>query len=108
GDGTQTRDFVYIDDVVQANLLAAEAPEAVGKVVNIGRGERTSLQELLATLGTLLGTALTPEFAPAHPGDVHDSVADISMARSVLGFEPRTGFGEGLARTAAYFRSRGA
>jgi nucleoside-diphosphate-sugar epimerase len=104
GDGTQTRDFVYIDDVVQANLLAAEAPEATGKVVNIGRGERTSLLELLAMLGTLLGATLIPQFAAARPGDIHESVADITLARRVLGFEPRTGFGEGLARTAAYFR----
>jgi UDP-glucose 4-epimerase len=104
GDGTQTRDFIYIADVVQANLLAAEAPEAAGRVVNIGRGERTSLLELLATLGTLLGADLAPDWLPPRPGDIHDSVADITLARRVLGFEPRTGFSEGLARTAACFR----
>jgi nucleoside-diphosphate-sugar epimerase len=104
GDGTQTRDFVYIADVVEANLLAAEAPRVAGSVINVGRGERVSLLALLATTGELLGVSVAPRFEAPRPGDIHDSVADISRARRLLSYVPRVDFREGLARTVAYFR----
>lgn len=99
GDGEQTRDFTYIDDVVRANLLAAEAPAAVGRVLNIGCGHRVSLNEVSRTLSDLLGIVPDVAYRPGRQGDVHDSVADITRAREVLGYEPAVDLREGLART---------
>ncbi|HEU5439438.1 MAG TPA: NAD-dependent epimerase/dehydratase family protein [Ktedonobacterales bacterium] len=104
GDGEQTRDFIYIGNVVRANLLAAEAPAAVGRAINIGCGERMSVNTLLRLAGDLLDMAVEPEYRPARPGDVRDSLADISSARQLLGFEPEIGFREGLAATIASSR----
>ena len=101
GDGEQTRDFIYIENVVQANLLAAEAAEAVSQVINIGSGERISLNELLRVAGALLGVPAEADYREARPGDVRDSQAAIQRARSLLGFEPAIGFREGLAKTLA-------
>ncbi len=99
GDGEQTRDFVYIGNVVQANLLAAEAPEAVGQAINIGCGERISLNALLRIAGELLGVAVHAEYRPPRAGDVRDSLADIQLARRLLGYTPTVSFRDGLART---------
>jgi UDP-glucose 4-epimerase len=99
GDGRQTRDFTYVENVVQANLLAASAPHAAGQVFNVGSGQATSLLELLALLNTLAGTSIQPRFEPARAGDVRDSLADISLARQVLGYEPMIDLTEGLRRT---------
>ncbi|MBU4460683.1 MAG: NAD-dependent epimerase/dehydratase family protein, partial [Verrucomicrobia bacterium] len=96
GDGGQTRDFVYVKDVVQANLLAMRTPEAVGGVFNIGTGRQTSLLELLAALQSIAGSRTAPEFAEARAGDIRDSVADISRARAGLGYESRHTLHEGL------------
>jgi nucleoside-diphosphate-sugar epimerase len=105
GDGLQTRDFTYIDNVVQANLRACKAPkEACGKVFNIACGERVSLLDILETVYRLAGRRVAPRFEAARPGDVRDSLADISLAKGSLGYEPRTGFPEGLSRTFDYFR----
>lgn len=99
GDGEQTRDFTYIANVVQANLLAATAPEAVGHAMNIGCGERVSLNTVLRSAGELLGVAVEAEYRDPRPGDVRDSLADIGLAQRLLGYKPAIGFFEGLERT---------
>jgi len=105
GDGLQTRDFTYIDNVVQANLRACEAPkEACGRVFNIACGERVSLLDILEIVYKLVGRRVPPKFETARLGDVRDSLADISLAKGILGYEPRIGFPEGLSRTFDYFR----
>lgn len=98
GDGLQTRDFVYIANVVQALMLAAQAPAASGKVYNIGGGASVTLLDLMRHLNELLGTAIEPRFAPGRAGDVRHSQADISRARRDLGYEPKTSFRQGLAQ----------
>ncbi len=105
GDGEQTRDFVYIADVVQANLKAAVAPAAVGRAMNIGCGGQISLNEVLRLAGELLETRVEAEYRPARAGDVRDSVADISLARELLGYQPEISFREGLARTLEAIRA---
>lgn len=104
GDGKQSRDFTYIDNIIQGNLLAAEAPAAVGRTINIACGKSYNLLELLAGINRALGTRVEPIFAPARVGDVRDSLADISLARELLGFEPAIDFEEGLRRTVEYYR----
>ncbi len=100
GDGGQTRDFCFVDNVVRANLLAAtcEKPLA-GEVVNIACGQSTSLNAMLARMQTLLKTTLAPQYLPPRAGDVRDSLADISAARNLIGYEPAVHFAEGLERT---------
>lgn len=104
GDGNQTRDFVYVDDVVKANLLAATSQVAAGHVMNVGTGVRTSLNDLLHTAGQLLGVDPTADYRDSRAGDVHDSVAEIALARRILGYEPRVPFRDGLARFIATLR----
>ena len=106
GDGEQTRDFTYIGNVVQANLLAADAPEASGFAMNIGYGERVSLNDVLDMAGDLLGTPANADYQAPRAGDVRDSLADISRARQLLGYDPRTSFREGLARTIDAMRAQ--
>jgi len=101
GDGLQTRDFTYIENVVQANLRAAAVPAAAGQTFNVGSGQATSLLDMLTQLQQILGTNLPPTFAPARTGDVRDSLADISLARAVLGYHPAIDLTEGLRRTVA-------
>ncbi len=106
GDGEQTRDFTYIEDVVQANLRACEAPEeACGQVYNIAFGERISLNELYREIARLLGTDLPPRYGPPRPGDVRHSLADISKARSLLGYRPRYDVATGLGEAIAWYRA---
>ena len=105
GDGGQSRDFTYIDNVVEANLLAARVPTVGGEVFNVGCGERTSLLEIIARLEKLLGRALEKRHTPSRVGDVPHTLADISKGKRVLGYTPLVGFDEGLARTVEYFRS---
>jgi nucleoside-diphosphate-sugar epimerase len=99
GDGEQTRDFTYIANIVQANLLAATSPDAVGYALNIGCGEQISLNTLLQVAGELLNVDVHAEYRESRPGDVRDSRADISLAQRLLGYKPTIGFREGLART---------
>lgn len=101
GDGLQTRDFTYVGNVVRANLLAAERPGVAGRTFNIGSGSAVSLLELLRRIGTLLGVPAEAEFAPARAGDVRDSLADIALAQSLLGYEPTIDLDEGLRLTVA-------
>lgn len=99
GDGEQTRDFVYVENVARANLLAADAAAAVGQVINIGSGESISINEMLRVAADLLDVPLHPEYRDARAGDVRHSRADISRAKVLLGYEPSVGFREGLSRT---------
>ena len=96
GDGLQTRDFVYVENVVQALILAAEA-RRVGKVYNIGNGQSSTLLDLVRHLNELLASKIEPKFEPSRPGDIRHSAADISRARRDLAYEPRVSFREGLA-----------
>src|SRR6266700_3437363 len=99
GDGEQTRDFTYIANAVQANLLAATAPAAVGYAMNIGSGEQVSLNTALYLAGELLDVTPDPEYREPRPGDVRDSLADVSLAQRLLRYKPTIRFHEGLART---------
>ena len=100
GDGEQSRDFTYISNVVDANLRAAESGPAVGKVINIANGERVTINEVLEMVKKLTGrTEVRAEYAPARTGDVRDSLADLKLARSLLGFSPQVGLEEGLRLT---------
>jgi len=105
GDGSQSRDFTFIDNVVQGNLAAADSPDAVGRVLNVACGRKFSLLELIASINQVLGTNLEPIFAPPRAGDVRESLADISAARKVLGYSPVIDFEEGLRRSIEYYRS---
>jgi UDP-glucose 4-epimerase len=104
GDGLQGRDFIYVDNVVQALSLAGQVPEAVGKVYNVGNGQSTTILALVQHLNRLLGTNVTPLHAPPRAGDVRQSEADIACARKDLGYNPAVSFEEGLARTLDYFK----
>jgi nucleoside-diphosphate-sugar epimerase len=104
GDGLQSRDFTYIDNAIEANLKACEAPAAAaGRAYNVACGERTSLLDLLRTLERILGRPIRPVHGPPRPGDVRHSVASIDEARRSLGYAPRIGLEEGLRRTVAWF-----
>jgi UDP-N-acetylglucosamine/UDP-N-acetyl-alpha-D-glucosaminouronate 4-epimerase len=107
GDGGQSRDFTYVDNVVAGNLLAADAPadKVAGQMMNVANGHSTSLLELLAALNDLLGTKIEPVHAPARVGDVRESLADITQARQRLGYEPQIDFDEGLRRSVDYYKS---
>jgi UDP-glucose 4-epimerase len=107
GDGKQSRDFTYIDNIVHGNLLAADAPGAVGRTINVACGESFNLLELIAGINRVLGTAIQPIFEPARAGDVRESLADISLARELLAYEPTIGFDEGLRRTIDFYRQAG-
>jgi UDP-glucose 4-epimerase len=107
GDGLQTRDFVYVENVVQALIKAADAPAAVGNVYNIGGGSSATVLDLVKHLNQLLGSAIQPIHGPARTGDVRHSQADISRARRDLGYEPTITFEEGLRRTLAAARGIG-
>jgi nucleoside-diphosphate-sugar epimerase len=105
GDGEQSRDFTYIDNVVDANLKAAETVKGIGEVINIANGERISLNQLLAELKSLTGKSdVVASYEDARAGDVKHSLADISRARNLLGFEPRVGLRTGLQLTIEWWK----
>jgi UDP-glucose 4-epimerase len=106
GDGQQSRDFTFVEDVIQANLLAAEAPGVSGRVYNVACGRRTSLLELVATINTLLRTDIAPTHDAPRPGDVRHSQADVSRAGADLGYRPRTDIVSGVRRCIEHFTSR--
>ena len=105
GDGEQSRDFTYIDNVVEANLLALRAPDAAGKMCNIGCGERISLNRLVRLIEQELGVTAQVSHLASKLGDVRHSLADVERARTILGYEPRIAIGEGLRRTVASYSS---
>lgn len=105
GDGEQTRDFTFVENAVQANLLACTAPaEAVGQTFNIACGERTSLNHLYRRLQTLLQTGIDPLYGPTRAGDVRDSLADIGKAERLLGYRGEVKFDQGLERSIRWYR----
>ena len=105
GDGEQSRDFTYVDNAVEANILALRAPHAAGSVINIGCGERITLNRLIKTLEEILEVQATVDYQPARPGDVRDSLADISLAQDLLGYQPKVTVAEGLRRTVTWLAS---
>lgn len=106
GDGEQSRDFTYIDNVVAANLSAASAAGAAGKVINVANGKRVTLNELLSELKQLTGkTDVTAEYREPRVGDVRHSLADISMARELLGYQSKVDLREGLHRTLDWWKT---
>jgi UDP-glucose 4-epimerase len=105
GDGHQSRDFTFVENVVHGNLLAADAEGASGRVINVANGKQTDLLELLAAINRVLGTNVSPEHKDARVGDVRESLADISAARKILSYEPQVDFDEGLQRSIEFYKS---
>jgi UDP-glucose 4-epimerase len=106
GDGQQSRDFTYVADAVQANLLAAATPAATGRVYNIAGGRRTTLLQVVEMINELLGTCHQPVFTPPRPGDVRHSQADITRGSAELGYSPRTTIKAGLGRCIEFIRAQ--
>ncbi len=109
GDGEQSRDFTYVDNAVEANLLACKAPaaQAVGKVFNVANGRRVTLNETFKLLEQLTSYTGAPIYGPERAGDIKHSLADISLAEKHLGYKPEVNFEEGLSRTVEWYRSSG-
>jgi len=106
GDGTQSRDFTFVENVIQANLLALNASGVAGEALNIACGESIDLQRVLQLLAEFAQQDLRPEYRPPRAGDVKHSLADISKAKRLLGYQPTIPFREGLKQTFDYFRQR--
>jgi UDP-glucose 4-epimerase len=104
GDGEQKRDFLYVQNVVEANMLAATAPSANGAVLNVGAGASSSLNELLFELRRIIDRKFSVTYQPPRQGDIRESVADISLLRATLGYTPTISFADGLARTVDAYR----
>lgn len=105
GDGEQTRDFVYVADVVKANILAMESEKVNSGVFNIATGRQTSIRELVKTINEILGTDIVPTYQPERPGDIRYSFADITKARRKLGYKPEYDLKKGLEKTIEWFKS---
>jgi len=105
GDGEQSRDFTYIDNVVEANLLAARAPAVHGEVLNIACAERVTVNAVIRWINEALGRDVAPAYVPARPGDVKHSLADISLAKKVIGYRPLIGFKDGLLASIDWYRN---
>ena len=104
GDGSQSRDFVFVEDVVDANLRAAAAPAASGRVYNVATGRVTTVNELAAMLGRVVGREVAIAYQPPRQGDILHSLADIGRARADLGYEPKTAIETGLERLVEHVR----
>jgi nucleoside-diphosphate-sugar epimerase len=107
GDGEQSRDFTYVANIVEANLLACEASEAPGLVLNAGTGNRYTLNQTLSVLEKITGRPIKAKYAPTRQGDIRHSQADIMLAQEKLGYKPRVGFEEGLKRTWQWYCTHG-
>jgi nucleoside-diphosphate-sugar epimerase len=105
GDGEQTRDFTFVENTVDATLRACTAPAAAGRVINVGTGERHSLNETVELLNEIFGRSIVPHYGPVRAGDVRESHADITLARELLGYQPHVSFEDGLRRTVEPFRT---
>ena len=105
GDGEQTRDFTHIDNVVEANMLAAAAKTTRGQVINVACGQSVTINQVINTINKLLGTDLKPRYTPPRAGDVMHSLADVTLAREVIGFEPHLMFEDGLARAIEWYKA---
>ncbi|MCG3136112.1 MAG: UDP-N-acetylglucosamine 4-epimerase [Planctomycetes bacterium] len=106
GDGKQTRDFTYVENVVEANLLACKAPKGPGEFVNVACGDRVTVAGLVHMIGEIAGHVCEPKLKPARAGDVRHSLADVAKALDVIGYRPRVGLREGLERTVAWYASK--
>lgn len=106
GDGEQTRDFVYVEDVVNANILAMENEKVKSGVFNIATGKETSINELVRTINEILGKNIQPVYEPAREGDIKRSVADITKAKRKLGYEPKYTLKDGLKKTIEWYEKR--
>ncbi len=105
GDGEQSRDFTYVDNVVEANLLAARAKKTSGEVVNIACGQAVTVNEVIGIINELLGKNIKPIYTDPRPGDVKHSLADITLAKKTIGFEPVVPFAEGLQKSIDWYRN---
>ena len=105
GDGKQTRDFTFIENVVQANMLALDAPTgpAIGMTFNVGTGAETEINYLLELISQELGKPANPRYEPARSDDIRNSLADITLARRFLGYKPTVTLEEGVSRTVKYY-----
>jgi nucleoside-diphosphate-sugar epimerase len=104
GDGEQSRDFTYVDNVVDANLLAARAKQTKGEILNIACGEAVTVNAIIDMINELLGKNIKPVYTDPRPGDVKHSLADISLAKKLLGFKPKVSFREGLQKAIDWYR----
>ena len=104
GDGEQSRDFTYIDNVVEANLLAAQTEQTAGEVINIACGQRVTVNEIIDMINDLVGKNIKPIYVDSRPGDVKHSLADISLAQKLIGFKPNVSFREGLRLAIDWYR----
>ncbi len=107
GDGEQSRDFTFVGNVVEANILATEVENIAGEVFNVGCGEETTVNSLAAEINEILKTDIEPEYDQPRPGDIKHSLADISKAKQGLKFKPLFDFREGLERTIRWYQERG-
>ena len=103
GDGKQTRDFVFVEDVVDANILAMKSKKAGGESINIASGEKTSLNELIDKINKITGKNIKPLYKKAKKGDIKHSYASVSKARKILNYKPRYSLNKGLKKTIKYF-----
>jgi UDP-glucose 4-epimerase len=106
GDGSASRDFTYVGDTVDATVAAASAERAPGRAINVATGLDRSVDELVRAINALIGADLEPVRLPPREGDVAKSLADVAVAREVLGYEPRVGFESGLERTVEWYAER--
>ncbi|MGB2862418.1 MAG: GDP-mannose 4,6-dehydratase, partial [Sedimentisphaerales bacterium] len=104
GDGEQSRDFTYIDNVVDANLLAARAKRTKGEVINIACGQAVTVNEIIDMINKLLGKNVKPQYTPPRPGDVKHSLADITAAQKLINFKPSVSFQVGLKKAIDWYR----
>jgi len=104
GDGLQSRDFTYIDNVVEANLLAAKAKKTCGEVINIACGQAVTVNETIDTINGLVGKNIKPIYTDPRPGEVKHSLADITLAEKLIGFKPKVSFREGLQKAIGWYR----
>jgi nucleoside-diphosphate-sugar epimerase len=104
GDGEQSRDFTYVDNVVDANLLAARAEHTAGEVLNIACGEAVTVNAIIDMINELLGKSIEPVYDPPRPGDIKHSLADVTHAQQLLGFRPTVPFKQGLRRAIEWYR----
>ncbi len=104
GDGEQSRDFTYVDNVVEANLLAAKAKKTSGEVINIACGQAITVNETIDIINELVGRNIKPIYTDPRPGDVKHSLADISLAKKLIGFKPKISFRQGLEKAIGWYR----
>jgi nucleoside-diphosphate-sugar epimerase len=104
GDGMQSRDFTFVDNVVQANLLAARAKQTAGEVINIACGQAVTVNEIVEMINAAVGKNIKPKYVPSRPGDVKHSLADISLADKLIGYKPLVNFNQGLEKAIDWYR----